>query len=187
MVLLDCALPIRQAFHALHEQASHPAAACYQASSVDPTISTAPPKALDQCCKPGWGPCASLGLQVACWRRHCAVLEKNVCTVPAFCSLPYGARHMPRARHDATRRDSCSQVVGMWAAGDCLSAALGRGHSHRAWHGVSIRLHTGAAPTMRQCCARLYSCSCALPLLQVLATRYLKTPAQTPAPACQPC
>ena len=48
VVLLDCALPIRQAFHALHEQASHPGAACYHVESEE--LSQHHRKALDHYC-----------------------------------------------------------------------------------------------------------------------------------------
>ena len=83
VVLLDCALPIRQAFHALHEQARRPTAARCHAES----------KAFAQDQRKCWtstawqlGLCAPLGLQAACWRRHCAVLEKQV--VHSACCSP---------------------------------------------------------------------------------------------------
>jgi hypothetical protein len=75
VVLLDCALPIRQAFHALHEQASHPGAPCGYAQQT----SMAQVQALDQPCTAGL---------VACWSHRCAVLDKDVGTVPAVCPLP---------------------------------------------------------------------------------------------------
>ena len=55
VVLLDCALPIRQAFHALHEQARSSRSSLLPCSVG--RISAALLKALDQSCTAAWFVC----------------------------------------------------------------------------------------------------------------------------------
>jgi hypothetical protein len=139
VVLLDSALPIRQAFH---EQASRGAASRFSGCAQLAQGSTAfgmrlswhPGPAVTSCDQGLWLHAVPTPLYEAAKTIRCPTVRQSTLCLAVGKPL-----------------EVCYKLAHQWsggfarATGDRFSAAVGRRHSHCARHGVSLRLHPGAA------------------------------------------